>query len=55
MMNELAEEEVKGDKSDNLYGNLADKEMSNEPDVGIATPEINKGKLSDLKGAQPET
>ena len=25
--------------------------MSNEPDVGIQTPELNKGKLSDLKQA----
>ena len=52
-MNEFVEE-AKGEGYD-IHGISADKEMSNEPDVGIATPEVNKGKLSDLKQGQPET
>ena len=45
-----------GDETNNLYGGLVDKEIiPDEPDAGIATPEINKGKISDLKQAQAES
>lgn len=42
-MNPIPEES----KEDN--GLIPDKEMPNEPDIGIATPEISKGKADKLK------